>query len=590
MSQIPDHVIEEVRRRADIVEVVSSYLPLKKAGANYRALCPFHQEKSPSFNVNPQRQIFHCFGCGEGGNVITFVMKREGLPFPEAVRSLAARYGIDVPEDREKKGGDFDDLYSAMSAAVDFYHQRLLSERPSSAIGKYLEKRAITPAIVEKFRLGRSPAEWDALFINLSAKGFTPQTLEKAGLIKQSSTGNWIDRFRNRLMFPIFDATGRPVGFGARVIGEGEPGEPKYLNSPETPIYIKNRVLYGYHLAKESARKENFMFIVEGYMDVIALHKAGVENCSACAGTSLTPGQAELIRRVCERVVALFDSDNAGVQAARRAGPILMERGLKTRAMVLRGYKDPDEFLSAKGAREFTALAGNAPTFHEFLIDTTLAGANLADIESKMTAIREIIPFIRGLSDEVEKSHYVRLLAERASVDYQALAKEVNKGATPAQPSGKSVSAIKPVPERKTQPVRRAERALIGALMAYPLLLDKLSDEIEGDDFSDPVMKAVFEAVREAHRKGAVHSADMLNYAGDESIRREMASISSEMAPDGDEAAEKAARDCISRVRAGRGIRKKVLDEFKEAEKRGDKDGAKKAYEKYSNLRKSGLE
>lgn len=589
MGQIPDHVIDEVRQRADIVEVVSSYLPLKKAGANYRALCPFHQEKSPSFNVNPQRQIFHCFGCGEGGNVITFVMKREGLSFPEAVKSLAGRYGIDVPEDRDKKSGDNDEIYSAVQTAQDFYHQRLLRETPSSPAGGYLEKRSLNSAIVEKFRLGYSPAEWDALFNHLSGKGFDPAVLEKAGLCKQSSRGNWIDRFRNRIMFPICDSSGRPVGFGARVIGEAEPDEPKYLNSPETPVYIKSRALYGYHLAKEMARKENFIFVVEGYMDVIALHKAGVENCVACAGTSLTPGQADMVRRVCERVVALFDSDTAGVQAARRAGPILMERGLKTRAMVLRGFKDPDEFLSANGVKEFMALAAQAPTFHEFLIDMTLSSANLADIESKMAAIREIIPFIRSLDNEVEKSHYARMLSERASVDYQALIKEIGKGSTPSS-SPPARSAAKPLAQRKQAPVRRAERALLDILMAHTSLIGKLSENISPDDFSDPLLKSVYEAILEAFNKGAVHAADMVNSAKDDSVRREMASISGEMTPKDKEEAEKAAADCLSRIRAGRGKLKKALEEFveefKDGEKRGNMDEAKKAYEKYSNLEK----
>lgn len=589
MGQIPGHVIDEVRRRADIVEVVSSYIPLKKAGANYRALCPFHQEKSPSFNVNPQRQIFHCFGCGEGGNVITFVMKREGLSFPEAVKSLAGRYGIDVPEERDKKAGDNDETYSALMAAQDFYHQRLLREPASSPARAYLDKRGLTPAIVEKFKLGYSPPEWDALFSHLSGKGFAEPALEKAGLCKLSSRGTWIDRFRNRIMFPICDPTGRPVGFGARVLGDAEPGEPKYLNSPETPIYIKNRALYGYHLAKETARKENLIFVVEGYMDVIALHKAGVENCVACAGTSLTPGQADMVRRVCERVVALFDSDTAGAQAARRAGPILIERGLKTRAMTLRGFKDPDEFLSARGAKEFVEQAANAPTFHEFLIDMTLSSANLADVESKMSAVREIIPFIRALDDEVEKSHYARMLSDRASIDYQALVREITKGTSPsAQPSR---VPLKPAAQRKQAPAHRAERAFLGVLMAHPALLDKLIEQISPDDFSDPVLKSVYDTILEAHGKGATQAADMLNCAKDDPVRREMASISGELTPDNKEDAEKAATDCLSHILAGRGARKKALEqfleEFKEAEKRGDMDEAKKAYEKYSNLRKN---
>ncbi|MBF0170694.1 MAG: DNA primase, partial [Nitrospinae bacterium] len=273
---IPQEIIDEVRRRADVVEVIGGHVPLKRAGSNYKGLCPFHKEKSPSFNVNPSLQIFRCFGCGEGGNVFSFLMKHENLTFPQAVETLARRYGVEIPrsdEDRSQRDAR-ERLYDAMGEATDFYHQRLLREGGDSLIGRYLAMRGLTPAQVKTFKLGWAPEGWEELYRQLARKGYTDTELEQAGLAQKSSRGNYIDRFRGRLMFPITGQAGRVIAFGGRIVIDDEKA-PKYLNSPETPIYHKSNVLYGYHEGARAAREAGLFIVVEGYMDTLALHAAG---------------------------------------------------------------------------------------------------------------------------------------------------------------------------------------------------------------------------------------------------------------------------------------------------------------------------
>ncbi|MBI4666297.1 MAG: DNA primase [Nitrospinae bacterium] len=590
MATIPESVIEEVRRRAEIVEVVSHYLPLKKSGANYRALCPFHQEKSPSFNVNPAKQIFHCFGCGEGGNSITFVMKKEGVTFPEAVRILADRYGVDIPKEKRGGEGELDDVYRALESAAEFYHQRLLNEKPGAAVNQYLQKRGVDHAMVNKLRLGVAPDEWDSLTRSLIKQGFSTQILEKAGLARKSARNEFIDRFRARLIFPICSPGGRPLGFAGRTLGEDAAQGPKYLNSPETPVYQKSKILYGFHLAREAARREGFLFVVEGYMDALALYKAGVENCVACAGTALTPGHAELIKRVCDKVTALFDSDKAGVTAAKRSGPILLEHDLRVRVLALEGYKDPDEFLANRSAEDFLNLAAKAPTFHEYMINTAISDVDITDTESKFAVIREIIPHIRKIKDEIERAHYAQLLAERTGTDVKAVLKTAAKPAQEhgeAKPAGPKTGAS--ASRQKPLAAHRAERVLLAALISNPSYLDTIAADLAPEEFSDPDLRKIFEAALDAKNRGAHTSADIIHYVEDEEVRRAITSLASDRGVIDEEEAENSARDCMGRMRR-RGVdRRQELEKVKEAEKTGDTESAQKAQKKYFDIRKNGL-
>ncbi|MBI5814008.1 MAG: DNA primase [Nitrospinae bacterium] len=585
MGQIPDHVIEEVRRRADIVEVISGYLPLKKSGANFRALCPFHQEKSPSFNVNPQRQIFHCFGCGEGGNVISFVMKREGIAFPEAVRFLAKRYGVAVPETGKKSDSALEEVYAVVEEAVEFYHQTLLNENAGSQVRRYLAKRGLPDEMIAKLKLGWAKEEWDRLALHLGRKGFSQAVMEKAGLCKPSSRGNYIDRFRARLLFPIFSPGGKALGFGGRVL-EDKPGEPKYLNSPETPIYVKNRLLYGFHLGQQAARRENSMIVVEGYMDLAALHRAGVENCVAVSGTAFTPGQAELIKRVCDRVTLLFDSDTAGVTAAKRSGPVLLDQGIKVRVLTLEGFKDPDEYLQKNGKEEFQALAAKAPPFHQFIMDNILKGVDVNDIDAKVAAIDEIVISFKGIKEEIERSHYIQSLADRTKTDPKLVRQKLAKAMGKAEMERVPVKPAAGKPS-KLSPILNAERVLLRALMSHPEFLETAAYGVGEDEFSDAAHRAIFTLIKDLFLKGEpAAAADLLNSVQDEEVRRAVTSIMLDRGLVDEEVMEAAARDCAKRLRADKPKRKEAMADFTGAALRGDKEGAEKAQKKYFEIRK----
>lgn len=551
MATIPSSVIDEIKQRADIVQVVSGYIPLKKAGANYRALCPFHEEKTPSFNVNPQRGIFHCFGCGEGGNAITFVMKYEGVSFPEAVRLLADSMGIVIETKPGRDEGDIEKVYQAMEKAAAFYHKRLMAADRASDAARYLEKRGVSPEMVETFRLGYAPEGWDTLYRYLRKAGFDQRILEKAGLCKQGTAGP-IDRFRGRLMFPICNMGGKVIAFGGRLIESGDGGEegrfkgPKYLNSPETPIYHKSRVLYGLHLAQGMARREDLIVLVEGYMDVIALRSAGVENCAAVSGVAFTPKQAEAVGRICSNVVVLFDADAAGVEAARKSVGILLDQGLKVRALSLEGAKDPDEYVAANGPEKFRELVAKAPPFAQFVINAAMARANLSEVEGRVRAAREVIPFIARIKDDMERSEYTHILAERSGLDDAVLRKEVARagGAVPSR----QVSGAKPA-RGDTSSRFQAERILLRILLDRPEYLDDLASSLGAADFKDELHREMFEAMLAARERGLETASDVMELAQSEVARKGLAGLSMEKGLYDESAAEKAASDCARVVR-----------------------------------------
>jgi DNA primase len=337
--QIPEDIIQEIRDRTDIVEVVSSYLPLKRSGANNQGLCPFHSEKTPSFNVNSTRQIFHCFGCGVGGNVFTFLMRMEGLAFPEAVRRLGEKSGVDVPDEQvtpaeEQRRQEHEQLARVNEVAADFYHQSLLDSADAAPARRYLRQRGFDAEAVRFFRLGFATGQWDSLAKHLKAKGFEPKKIrEQLGLIRKRESGrDDYDLFRNRLMIPIYNIRDQVVAFGGRVLDDSLP---KYINSPESSIYHKSRVLYGLHSAREAMRRENVGIVVEGYFDQMALQRAGFENSVASCGTALTPEHAQLLKRYTDRLLMLFDQDKAGQKATLRSMDVLLPVGISVAVVTL---------------------------------------------------------------------------------------------------------------------------------------------------------------------------------------------------------------------------------------------------------------
>jgi DNA primase len=423
MSRINEETVREIRERSDIVEVISSYLPLKRSGANYQGLCPFHQEKSPSFNVNAPRQIFHCFGCGVGGNVFSFVMRMEGLSFPETVKRLGERVGIAVeetpvtPADRQRRD-QREKLLRINEAACTFYHRLLLDDAAGAPGRRYLRQRGFEAEIVRAFRLGFAPDQWEALTGHLTAQGFSREELRAAGLVREGSGGRGDrDLFHNRLLFPILDAEGKVVAFGGRVLDDALP---KYLNSPETPVYHKGRTLYGLYQGRDAIRQARAVLVVEGYFDLLALHRAGIANAVAACGTALTGDHARLLKRYAEQALLVFDADKAGRAATFRAMDALIPEGIEIKAVTLAAGEDPDSFLAGQGVEAFRERLAAARPVLELFIDEQLQ-LHGDSIAGRARAAEEVLARIRRLPSDLERDLFLQHLAARTGLDKRLL-------------------------------------------------------------------------------------------------------------------------------------------------------------------------
>ncbi|WP_158735073.1 DNA primase [Alteribacillus sp. YIM 98480] len=425
---IPDETVAEIRQSLDIVEIISEYIQLKKQGKHYMGLCPFHGEKTPSFSVSPDRQLYHCFGCGAGGNAITFVMEMEKVGFVEALGKLGSKAGISVPETGYSKSGQagystHHKKIEAHELAARFYHHLLMNTEQGKEAYDYLLRRGFSPEMMERFQLGYSPDHSNVLKGLLEKRKFNLQEMEEAGLLlRQESNWDLKDRFRNRIMFPIQDIQGHTVGFGGRVLGEGEP---KYLNSPETSIFKKNETLYGMHLARKEIRKSNTAVLFEGYADVIAASNAGITNAIAVLGTSMTERQAKIIRRNTERIIICFDGDNAGQDAARRSAQILEQEGLIVQVALLPDKEDPDDYIKANGAKRFKSeVIEAAVPLMAFKMQLLKRKKNLQDEGEKLQYIEEVLKEVTYLSKAVERDFYLRQLADEFSLSLDALKQE----------------------------------------------------------------------------------------------------------------------------------------------------------------------
>ncbi len=584
-SVIPQEVIEEVRSRADIVEVIGSYLQLKRAGANYKTICPFHKEKSPSFNVHPGKQIFHCFGCGEGGNVFTFVMKQEGMTFPESVRSLAERYGVTIPRSEGQLKPSWNEkLYEAMEAATVYYEKRLKDSGEGSPVDKYLKSRGIDPEVAAKFRLGWAPNEWEALATDLGRKGrFDPEILDKAGLVTMGKRGSYIDRFRSRLLFPLRDYSGRVIAFGGRIVGDESRGA-KYINSPETPIYHKSSALYGLYEAKEPARKKGSVIIVEGYIDLISMYKAGFTNVVAASGTAFTQRHASAIKRICPEAIFLFDGDEAGIKAVQRSGPALIDYGVKTRVAVLPDSCDPDDYLKKNSRGDLGEMLSEADSFSRFLIDNILNKHDLMSVEGKISAVREVLPIVVGLSDEVERSHYGRYLSARTGTDINVIHRELSRLGRGERPSGRATGSKERKPNSDN-----GERILLAVFFAHPEYISTVGSEITVSDFSEGVNQSLFTLIKEESARGVLAPADLINVTEDDGLRRELSSLLVDKSLFDADESEKAASQIVNRLKYGKAMRRTLLERMITAEKSDDKEEYEEAKKKYLEYRQKGI-
>ncbi len=411
------HFIDDLKDRADIVRVIEPYAPLKKKGSNWMACCPFHEEKTPSFSVNPAKGFYKCFGCGKGGNVFTFLMEYAGMSFPEAIESVAQTSGVPLPEPvddekyresrkkREEQKTLAQQIIELNKIALELWEKELQSDDPKAvAAREYLESRGIPLEIQKEFRIGFSPDSWDVLLNHLRSKSFDDAVIEQSGLVSVNEEKNRVfDRFRGRIMFPVLDVNGEPVAFGARAMGDDQP---KYLNSPETPAYIKGRHLYGLFQSKQSVRQKQFAILVEGYLDLIALYQFGITNVVASLGTAFTPEQSRLLHRFTKQAVINYDGDSAGIKAARRAIDILLADDFGIKVLVLPGGKDPDDFIRENGKDAYNKARQNARLFFEFVLEASLTGRNMSNAKHKSEALDEVMPVLSLIRSDVPKRQY----------------------------------------------------------------------------------------------------------------------------------------------------------------------------------------
>ncbi len=425
---VQEDKISEIKNTADILEVVSDSVTLKKTGQNYMGLCPFHSEKTPSFSVNPQRSIFHCFGCGAGGDVISFLIRRDGLSFPEAVRVLAQRYGIELPEKKLdpqslRVASERESIFKINKIAMEYFHQVLLSESMGKKAQAYLRNRGINGEIARRFMLGYVPDGWDNLAKHLSKSGIGQEIAIRSGLVVSKSNGHCYDRFRNRVIFPIIDISGQVTGFGGRVMDDSLP---KYLNSPETPVYNKSRLLYGYNCSRNACRESETVHVVEGYFDLIALYSAGVENTVATLGTAISRDHIRMLSRGgVKRFVLVFDSDEAGLKAAERSIPIFQKEFIKANILVLPKSHDPDSYIREFGLDQFQNASLRALGVIQFLAESAIKKFGLS-VEGRINIIEVLSVPLVSVEDSIARSLYIRDVAARIGVDEKAVHEKIN--------------------------------------------------------------------------------------------------------------------------------------------------------------------
>ncbi len=514
---IPKEKIEEVKDRASIVQVISEYLPLQKRGHNHIGLCPFHSEKTPSFTVSDEKKIFHCFGCGETGSVITFVMKKEGVAFPEAVRNLAKRYGVIIPEARPGGGADPRDLlYLALKASTGYFSDEFKGVGGKTAVS-YLAKRGFAGAeVVNRFGLGFAPDRWDGLTNYLRKKGVHLESAEKAGVIVKKEKG-YYDRFRGRLIFPIADARGRIIGFGGRTIGSGEP---KYLNSPETPVFKKGENLYGLFQAKQNIISEGSVIVVEGYFDLIALHNHGFKNSVATMGTALTAEHLRLLKGLAPLIYVLFDSDEAGKKAAVRSLELFLDGEVPCRAVLLPSCKDPDEFLSREGPGAMKEAISKAAPLMEFCLNEFRKKTDISTPEGKSGYLNRAIEYISRVKNVAERDHYAAFAAASLGIPVSSVYEALKN----AQKTGVAGAAVKGAIQARSSNNLK-ELTILKVILKFPELYnDKVEAGIEA--FSDPLLKEAGQTIAKRLREGrGLDAGALIEAAGTEEVRKSIAGL-----------------------------------------------------------------
>ena len=507
--RFPQTFIDDLRRQSDIVRIIQDYVTLKKAGANWVARCPFHKETKPSFSVNPAKDIFYCFGCQKGGSVFNFVMEIERVTFPEAIKVVAEKSGVPLPkmvdDSRfEAYKRDSDQVIELNQWALQWWQDQLQSKAATS-VRQYLKQRGLTNETAQTFRLGFAPDSWEALSTHLRQKGASQEQIERSGLVVKKEEGGSYDRFRGRLMFPVFDAQGKPIAFGGRTLDPD--GEPKYLNSPETPAYIKGKHVFGLNLTRDEIRRQGFAILVEGYLDLIVPYQNGVKNMVASLGTALTPEQVKLIARFARKVVVNYDGDRAGVQAAKRAIETLLAEDIEVKVLVLPDNADPDDFIRKYGVTEYQQRRSKAQPQIQFVIDQALRDRNLHNPADKAAAVEETLPFVRAVRGRIQRREYfdIAMDALRVQPDQRRELWQRTRGAARTE-----TDAVQQVVIRPLKPTV-AEEQLLELLLGSEELRKIVLPRLEPSDYDGLATAALFDAIAKLNEAESEINFDSLS-------------------------------------------------------------------------------
>jgi len=543
---IPAEVINDILDRCDIAELISSYIPLKKSGRNFKTTCPFHNEKTPSFTVSPEKQIFHCFGCGEGGNALSFLMKYERLDFKEAIETLAKRTGVTVHF--EEKGTDkeksyVNELYRISEIACDFY-QNFLSKSPNLDLNKYLASREIKEETLKKFKIGLAPNQWDSLINYLRTKGINIKLIEKTGLIIAKEKGGFYDRFRNRLLIPICDVKNRIIAFGARSLDNSMP---KYINSPETKIYTKGKSLFGLNLAKDSIKEKDYCIIVEGYFDVITPMQEGLTNIVASSGTALTPEQIKLLKRYTKNVVVVYDSDTAGQLATLRSLDLFLEEEMNVKVVNLPKGFDPDLFVKKFGIERFNKIVEASLDIFDYKLKVLTELYDISKINEKTKIAIEMLSMIKRIKNEILKAEYIKLLSERISISEESLIKELNK----IKLIQTAYTWSPTVEKNRSYAYPKVERMLIKLILDDSEIIKDLKESLTTTDLQDERLQKILELVFSLNDTYShLKPHQIINYLEDPNCKNLISElVSDETLYYDNDSRDNILQDCIKRIK-----------------------------------------
>jgi len=562
---IPDDKLEEIKDRVSIVEVISDYVSLKKAGKNYKGLCPFHSEKTPSFMVNEEKQIFHCFGCNTGGNVFNFLMKMDRLSFPEAARGLARRYGIDLPKIKISEADKEENLkrewlFELNELAASYYHNLLINEKEGKEAREYLRQRGIGNDVIIDHRVGYAQNSWDGLLKFLLKKGVPLSRVSEVGLIIPKKAQGFYDRFRRRMIFPIINIHGKVIGFGGRVLDNTLP---KYLNSPESSIYNKSNSLYGLKVAKDFIRSEDKVIVVEGYFDLLSLNQYGIKNVAATLGTSLTTGHIRILRRYTNNIITVFDADEAGEKAAARSLDILLKHGASPKIAVLPSGFDPDSFVKKVGEEGFKEIIAGSMPLIEFAINEVIKRHDASSVEGKVKIIEDVTPILAKIENKIERDIYIQRVSNRLGIKEDTIVSQLRK-------TKKRGSVLQ---EKGVQFMDEdiVEKLLLKLMLLNNEVVHKIQEEAIIEEFVNKQYKEIgLLLLEEFNRQGRIDSGKVINCLEDENSKSLISQLSIEK--ESIEDVPKILKDCMNKIRMHKVDEEiKILDiKIKEAEEKKD--------------------